>query len=177
MIADRALRAMCVEPGCVNTASRRSLCSLHYQRLRRAGLLPPLIYVRGACLICGKAAWARGYCRRHYSNLLRCGFPLGMIASLPSACKVAHCDRRAHQWGAWVGYCELHATRMRKHGDPLKVNRRTSVRGKYVTRRITRRGLQEACAEPGCDNPRVAHGLCMAHYMAARRAKQREAHL
>lgn len=65
-----------------------------------------------------------------------------MIITAKRACQVDQCDRRHHA----RGYCEMHARRLRVHGDPLH------------------RYPKHSCAVEGCGRVARARGWCLKHY-------------
>lgn len=62
-------------------------------------------------------------------------------------CSIDGCERRV----VGRGWCKLHWTRWRKHGDP-----------NYVR-------PERACSTDGCESPHYARGLCDRHYQRVRR--------
>ena len=70
------------------------------------------LYQRGQrdrlCL-CGRASYARGWCRPHYERWRKDG---GI-----RLCSIAGCDRGYES----QGFCRLHYDRFNQHGDPLMV--------------------------------------------------------
>lgn len=93
---------------------------------------------------CDKAAYARGYCERHYRQLLRTGQV--RVDRAPTSCAVEACDRKA----VTRGWCHGHYLRWSRQGDvradvPLDRQRRPS------------------CSIPTCGRPHASGGLCEAH--------------
>ena len=71
---------------------------------------------------CEKIFEAKGYCRLHYSRLLRYGNvnkPQGRIKKLDSnvLCKINGCNKSAHTLN--TGYCRAHYYRYISYNDPL----------------------------------------------------------
>jgi len=68
---------------------------------------------------CGKAAYKREWCNRHYIRWRRHGDPRGggtpLLYKAGDPCRVAGCDVPASR----VGYCNAHYLKDRRHGDPL----------------------------------------------------------
>ena len=105
---------------------KSGLCRPHYRKLRKYGdpeYVAP-IKPRKACDGSGCARLARTktskHCETHYQRLYRGGDigPAGTLIRterLPE-CSVEGCDKGDDE----VGYCRMHAARMRRHGDVNK---------------------------------------------------------
>lgn len=93
---------------------------------------------------CESQVYARGYCARHYRQVLRHGTV--RPDRLPVSCAVADCDRPA----ASRGWCHGHYLRWTRTGD---------VQAEVPLGRSGR----SACAVPGCVRPVTSAGLCGAH--------------
>jgi hypothetical protein len=114
-----------------------------------------------ACQIddCERAAFARGWCVKHYTRWHRTGDPLSARPKAPdgqTTCTMDGCDRpyRAN------GYCQMHLWRVRTHGDPGS----SEPIKQYVTQ------PKSTCTLDGCDRPsRTLTGLCKLHYERKRR--------
>jgi len=69
---------------------------------------------------CEAAAYARGWCIKHYNRWRRHGDPSTTRIEMPAVrgiCTEDGCERPHSS----RGYCSLHATRVRRHGDTLTV--------------------------------------------------------
>ncbi len=76
---------------------------------------------------------------------------------LSRPCAVAGCPGEVKA----ADYCQAHAARVRRLGDPGPA----TIRAYSWTK--------QACADPeGCDRPAVTRGLCQKHYMRQRRAER-----
>ena len=71
-------------------------------------------------------------------------------------CKVEDCNDEYFS----KGYCRKHYTRVRKYGDPDKVNKRG------------RKSSCDSCTVEECGRPLKAKGLCQKHYMRSRVGKK-----
>lgn len=93
---------------------------------------------------CGRPAYARGFCSRHYKQLLRHGAvqPDGV----PAACAVPGCGRRA----VTRGWCHGHYVRWNRGGD---------VRADDPLQRPAR----DTCSVQGCERGARSSGLCRTH--------------
>lgn len=126
----------CLEEGCGSAPVARDLCSLHYQRHRTAGTLPPKvrcgpssedlpaprrIWSPAECLEegCAGIVRARGLCVTHYNRRRKNGL-LPPIVREPEAwraadeftCEVSGCVNRAHA----RGLCGAHYRRSLRYG-------------------------------------------------------------
>ncbi len=70
-------------------------------------------------------------------------------------CSVEGCDSRA----VARGWCKLHYSRVRKHGDPHAFFRR------FIE-------PDALCSVEGCDSREIAKGLCRLHYQRVYRSKR-----
>lgn len=137
--------ATCVAEGCARpAASRRGMCSMHYQRVwkqeRRCS-------IKG----CERPYAAKQMCSLHYKRQ-RSGMsfdiaPLGHGKA--SGCAVDGCTAPYHG----NGYCSLHAQRVRRTGDPLSEPS----------------PAQEQCTVAGCEKPHSGKGYCIGHYKIVQR--------
>lgn len=121
-----------------------------------------------ACSIagCGRPHAVRGWCQKHYDHWRHHGDPL--VAKQPSAqrrpkpaaplrkaaaparrrdCSFPGCEKP--QDG--LGWCGMHLTRFRRHGDPS-----------VVVKARVRRG--PICTIEGCGLPHAGRGWCQKHY-------------
>lgn len=97
-------------------------CEMHYYRVRRTGEPGPAAaaYSRKprVCAVddCGEKPRTASskYCGPHSEMMRRVRTPRTPKPSLPVFCSVDGCDRRRQE----SGMCKMHATRMRRHGDP-----------------------------------------------------------
>ena len=92
---------------------------------------------------CDRSAYARGYCERHYRQVLRAGDVRPDPA--PRACAVDDCDRRA----VTRGWCHGHYVRWSRTGD--------------VRRRAPAPVDADACVHPGCERGAHSGGYCRSH--------------
>lgn len=82
--------AECTEDGCTTPPVARNLCSLHYQRAKKAGALPPTVRRAGhrhdfgefRCAVegCAQQAHSRGMCPAHYRRSQRYGLGFKELA-------------------------------------------------------------------------------------------------
>ncbi len=93
---------------------------------------------------CVESVYARGYCERHYRQLLRTGSVRPDAA--PARCAVHGCDRVAEA----RGWC---------HGHYLRWVRSGEVRSGVPLERAPR----ATCSAPKCDRPVASHDLCGSH--------------
>lgn len=140
---------MCSTPECERTTIARGLCSLHYQRAKKAGFEPLLRQADVACRApgCDRSAIAKGLCKAHYDRVARLG---DLLVEKPiqgrdreRACVMEGCEKRGtrrgmcsrHYWQAVErpecsidgcservharGWCCRHYQRWRKFGDPI----------------------------------------------------------
>jgi len=78
----------------------------------------------GNCVVdnCGKyGRLTTGMCPKHYERWRLHGHTDDPVRPQRKPCSVSDCGRLSRR----NGFCETHATRFAKHGDPLKVLRRT----------------------------------------------------
>lgn len=99
---------------------------------------------------CGAGTYAKGWCERHYRQVLRTGQVRADPGERP--CAVASCGRRA----VTRGWCHGHYLRWHRTGD---------VRAEVPLTR-PERGV---CTVQGCGRPHASQGLCEGH--RARRAQ------
>lgn len=119
----------CDVEGCEAPARTRGAkhCGLHHNRIRKNGepgpIEPARPQPRGICTVdgCEKIARAGGnpYCEMHYCRLRRIGSTelTRMVIPCTGECSVEGCGRPDTS----LGMCGMHATRLRRHGDPLVV--------------------------------------------------------
>lgn len=93
---------------------------------------------------CERTVYARGYCSRHYKQLMRLGQVLPDRA--PAVCAVPTCDRAA----VTRGWCHGHYLRWSRNGDvqadiPLS------------------RPVNNTCSVDGCDRGGHSAGYCRSH--------------
>ena len=109
----------------------------------------------GYCVVdhCGRLAYSKGYCKRHYMQVLRHGhLTLEVERGGPRACEAEGCEAiRASD-----GHCRKHARQLKIYGE-LRPDR------EYMTGRTI-------CSTDDCDNKVRARGLCAKHYTQQRRA-------
>lgn len=108
----------------------------------------------GYCVVeaCGRLGYAKGYCKRHYMQILRHGhLTLDAERGGPKKCEAPDC--LAEQ--ASDGYC-------RKHSRQIKVHGQLTPEREYMTGRTT-------CSEPDCGGTVRSRGLCAKHYTKRRR--------
>jgi len=94
---------------------------------------------------CGRQAYARGYCERHYRQELRTGAVRPDPA--PTGCAVTGCGRTA----VTRGWCHGHYLRWSRVGD---------VKADVPLARPQR----DVCSVPECGRQRHANGYCRSHY-------------
>lgn len=146
--------APCSAKDCPKQATKKGLCSSHYQQHRRGRPLTPLRFCaptgeQRVCRFssCGRPATKRGLCPGHYQQEKagRTLSPLrevapGRICSGPSCNRVSVCK----------GLCDGHYQQLRAGKDLRPLQR-----------------LQSGCDFPGCVRPHEARGLCYLHYTQA----------
>jgi hypothetical protein len=177
MIVPQAREAMmnCRIEGCTNAATRKSLCTMHYMRVRRHGdpeivqkhrIHDPQCAVEG----CEKPYFSNGLCSSHYRRWLRrrnAGVStldlISKIAPPPphqcQPCQVPGCERerRSH------GYCMAHWRRVKAGRDP-----NTPLRPRAS------KWAGKVCDTPGCERDVYAHGECSRCYFSVYRRKLRQ---
>ena len=97
-----------------------------------------------AAIDCDRAARSRGYCKTHYSRLLRTGTVGDDPIHRDVKCSVDGCESKH----AGRGYCAKHYKRLIRRGD--------------VTHE--RPSRPAACSVDGCERTVEARGLCKMHY-------------
>ncbi|MHC4661733.1 MAG: hypothetical protein ACYS8W_08590 [Planctomycetota bacterium] len=108
------------------------------------------------CLVagCGQPFYAKGYCNRHYTQVLR----HGRLTPEKERGKVKICQAPGCARTDCIGdYCKKHYRQIRKHGH-LTPEREHGF------------GIS-GCSYPGCRNPHRAKGLCSRHYFHERYIK------
>jgi hypothetical protein len=96
------------------------------------------------CEACDREVYARGYCARHYKQLLRHGQV--QPDRVPALCAVPACERRA----VTRGWC---------HGHYLRWSRQGDVKADVPLRRPTR----DVCRLEDCEQGAHSDGYCRAH--------------
>jgi hypothetical protein len=110
--------------------------------------------MNGYCVVdaCGRLAYAKGYCKRHYMQTLRHGhLTLESERGGPQKCEAPNCV--AEQ--STGGHCG-------KHARQIKVYGKLTPEREYMTGRTT-------CSEPDCQEAVRSKGLCAKHYNRKRR--------
>jgi len=108
----------------------------------------------GYCVVehCDRLAYAKGYCKRHYMQILRHGhLTLELERGGPKECGASDCE--AAQVSG--GHCRKHARQIKLFGE-LRPDR------EYMTGKTV-------CAEDDCESKVRARGLCAKHYTRKRR--------
>lgn len=109
----------------------------------------------GYCVVdhCERLAYARGFCKRHYMQVLRHGhLTLELERGGPKECDAPDCE--AAQVSG--GHCRKHARQIKLYGE-LRPDR------EYMTGKTL-------CSEADCGKPVRARGLCAKHYTRRRRS-------
>lgn len=135
---------------------KRGWCSVHYQRWRKWGdvnWLPPVYPDFCSVEGCEKKRHAGGMCGTHYARIIRNGdleihrkFGRTMHTCEIDGCDVVS-DRRI---------CDVHRSRMDRHGDPHKLMR------------IRNNDAPDTCTVGTCTEPHWAKGGCRQHYAQMR---------
>lgn len=99
---------------------------------------------------------AKGLCRRHYARLDRTGQLEARPWQPKSQCTVKGCERVSEA----RGYCTLHRSRMRAHGEP-------GPAGPLQQRRPA--GPKQPCSVEGCERLRKGALYCHLHTERVRR--------
>ncbi len=117
-------RGPCSVPDCGTIIYSQSLCSKHYQRLRKHGSTEPAGRRRDSqpdeCLVagCDSRPQARGWCNKHYCAYQRYGDPLGgrtfRKRGEPQSCEVEGCDTGTPYYAD--GLCGTHYGRRQRFG-------------------------------------------------------------
>ena len=94
---------------------------------------------------CERGVYARGYCERHYRQVLRSGEVQADRA--PRECAVPGCGRKA----VTRGWC---------HGHYLRWSRQGDVKADVPLARPQR----DSCKHPGCERGARSAGYCRSHY-------------
>lgn len=111
---------------------------------------------------CGRVAYAKNYCRKHYLRLHRLGDPGEVESRQREDCSIKDCGGK--HWAK--GFCMKHYRKLQKYGDPL-----AGTAGASRTRvdnpiphgnRKYAEGV--SCSVEGCDRKPKAKGLCASHY-------------
>ena len=98
---------------------------------------------------CDRTVYARGYCERHYRQVLRSGAVQPDRA--PAECAVPGCGRKA----VTRGWC---------HGHYLRWSRTGDVKADVPLARPER----DVCVHPGCERGAHSAGHCRSHYRRLR---------
>jgi hypothetical protein len=109
----------------------------------------------GFCMVehCDRLNYSRGWCKRHYMQILRHGhLTLDSERGVVSDCKASGCKLTADV----KGYCRKHARQIKIYGE-LREDR------EYMTGK-------KICSEKDCDSKVRARGLCAKHYTRRRRS-------
>lgn len=110
--------------------------------------------MNGYCMVdgCGRLAYAKGHCKRHYMQILRHGhLTLESERGGPLKCGAPNCSGEQ----STDGHCRKHARQIKLYGQ-LTPDR------EYMTGRTT-------CSEPDCTSAVRSRGLCAKHYTKRRR--------
>ncbi len=134
-------RGVCSIEGCEKPHKARGYCTTHWQRWKKWGdphadhsPVAPTCSYDG----CEDKAIGFGLCRKHYDRM-RNGRPLeGRQVPVCAICSKPH---HSH------GLCRVHATRLRKHGDPFFDGKNYPL-----------------CSIPDCSGDTYARGWCHYHY-------------
>ncbi len=109
----------------------------------------------GYCVVehCDRLAYAKGYCKRHYMQVLRHGhLTLEAERGGPQVCDADGCDDDRVSGG----HCRKHARQIKLFGE-LRPDR------EYMTGKTV-------CSEEHCEAKVRARGLCAKHYTRRRRS-------
>jgi len=102
--------------------------------------------------LCSHDFYAKGYCKRHYTQILRHGrLTPERERGNDKTCSAATCDRKAK---GYLPYCRKHARQIKRHG------RLTPEREKQYG--------NTGCLVSGCRWGHRSRGLCTKHYAKAR---------
>ena len=153
---------ICRVDGCDKPTRSRGWCHTHYSRWKRTGDASPAVPVVphvpsvGECAVegCDRCPVNRGLCHAHYERLrltgdLSADIPIrSRINRIPpgTPCAVEGCEKSAK--GGARGWCAMHYTRWKEHGDLLYVPPQAPA----------------ICSVEGCRKPARTRGLCEAHY-------------
>jgi HNH endonuclease len=121
---------VCSVEGCVNLRrTSYGWCLFHYKRWRRTGSLGPPRYGEKRipamglkCIVasCGKDRKSRGYCTRHYWQLMHLGEVVPSkgkrIPAVRTDCLVVGCPKPMVSKVSML--CTMHRKRMAQYGDP-----------------------------------------------------------
>ncbi|MFD4035395.1 HNH endonuclease [Streptomyces sp. NPDC058637] len=135
----------CAASGCDRiAASRRGMCSMHYQRVWKQ---------ERSCSVegCARPYAAKNLCAMHYKRQRKGQSfdipPLG--AGKAAGCSVDGCESPY----AGRGFCGVHLQRFRRTGDPLAF----------------RSPRRDGCEVAGCEEEHFGLGYCRGHYKRVRR--------
>jgi hypothetical protein len=110
----------------------------------------------GFCVVeyCDRLPYAKGYCKRHYTQILRHGHLTSDSdgREVPK-CSAPDCEKDQVS----KGYCRKHGRQMKTYGE-LRPDR------EYMTGK-------KVCSESDCGLPVRAKGLCAKHYTRKRRSE------
>lgn len=102
---------------------------------------------------CDRLGYAKGYCKRHYMQILRHGhLTLESERGEPRECDVDGCRGKRSSGG----HCRKHARQLKLYGE-LRPDR------EYMTGK-------SVCSDVDCGLPVRARGLCAKHYTQRRRS-------
>jgi len=149
----RTPKGQCRASGCLRKKHAKGLCSMHYRRMRKTGVVkkrPGALNTRPACRVkgCPDAAESRvygsRYCSKHMERKRKYGNPL-WVQRLPQSDTCVICGRPMYR----RNWCKGHYASYRKHKDPL-----TDFHPRE----------NAICSVDGCVRGVYAKDLCENHY-------------
>lgn len=169
----------CSVASCDSHITANSMCSKHYQRMRKTGSVDKPCpgcgesfdgnrkYCSDDCRPrcradgCTDSAASNGLCHLHDRRAARHGDPNAQVRAFGRKCSIEGCGRKHDR----NGLCATHASRVHL-GKPLL--RPCVTCGRDVVGKSSQDHCGGACHPPcsaaGCDNPKKSRGLCAAHY-------------
>lgn len=124
----------CKVENCQKPVLAKSLCSMHYHRVRKYGSFDLPKQVQKFCF-CGMPELAKGYCSKHYSQVLR----LGKVIEKK--------------------FCRICGSDVKISKDLCK-----KCWGKENYRDKVKRGKGKECSIEGCIDPAIHNTYCSRHY-------------